>query len=914
MEYKRLNRFKGIDTSEESTDSSEQTLRYAENVVLRPRGAVSRMPPYRKLWNLQNVGTHASVLGINPQVDKTCILSVTQPSPAYPAPPTSTVFVPAVFLIAYDFKNNKGLGIFSAVDVSAEDSRPFTEMVPDYVGYYPPQFFTVLKKGLAENKRWFFYRFYDSIVMGNGVDENLIYQHARTSLRLRTMGSNAQPGIPIVTSGQATTTPTKQASASIDFAGTKYNAPPRPLAEAGVTGTPATAYIKVKWTPADTATEYEADLATTPSFTTPTTITTTDSSIQFESLNFSSLYYFRVRAKFGTNISGNSSTSSIRTNAATQTSVYNQGSPSATPYDGESETKTTLIVTAGTSFIGEAGNNLQIEFVASGNTLISSRTGEGTPTSTLVYTVRGVGTASLQEVLTYIAADEIVQDILTVRANPQGAVLTDLAARSLIGGVGDGQRTGYPLSVNGQIATSFYDPGAGDQGFSSGLSVPVLVKTNSFTKIVTPGSNTTGELARFTKFRIWYRQPTPNTQIQLPANTWLLLGECDNSPSATFEAKLPAKLDDKSVYFDGTDIQRLPPCTMFELCEDKLFASGNPANPTRLWYSVRANKTELVPEGFNLEKNYIEMGARKEEGSGTQITHLKAMDQRLQVHTSRGITLVHGSTFVRTFARSDFGALNPSAATAWSHHISPYLGADGVLYEMSNQQALKSGIASAASWDYIRSFADTAEMQRNPWRANVAGDLTNQLVWVWLPCKIDGITRLAGFLFDYETKGFAGPITWPGLISTTKLSAVDPRIVGQTEAGDLIFIDSSEINKDEYQPNELLTGNFLAVSPNELIFQTQLMDFGVPHEQKAYLELMFNVVRGSFAENIKITLETDEGRSKVFNYGLLRGERNKCAFMLSGYSVRLTFEVTLNANRPFVLRDLVLGYDRQKIR
>jgi hypothetical protein len=401
--------------------------------------------------------------------------------------------------------------------------------------------------------------------------------------------------------------------------------------------------------------------------------------------------------------------------------------------------------------------------------------------------------------------------------------------------------------------------------------------------------------------------------VKLPNQTrWLLLGETPNTANVFITAILPATLDG-ATFIENYFVAAPPPCTMFELCEGKLFASGNTDNPTRVFYSPAQNRLSLIPENMS-PVAYLEMGARKEEGTGAQITHLKAMDQRLQVHTSRGITLVHGSTFVRTFARSDFGALNPSAATAWSHHISPYLGADGVLYEMSNQQALKSGIASAASWDYIRSFADTAEMQRNPWRANVAGDLTNQLVWVWLPCKIDGTTRLAGFLFDYETKGFAGPITWPGLISTTKLSAVDPRIVGQTEAGDLVFIDSSEINKDEYQPNELLTGNFLSVSPNELIFQTQLMDFGMPHEQKAYLELMFNVVRGSFAENIKITLETDEGRSKVFNYGLLRGERNKCAFMLSGYSVRLTFEVTLNANRPFVLRDLVLGYDRQKIR
>jgi hypothetical protein len=524
-----------------------------------------------------------------------------------------------------------------------------------------------------------------------------------------------------------------------------------------------------------------------------------------------------------------------------------------------------------------------------------------------------VASDTLTEVLAYIARDEIIQGILQVRATgARIAPLTDMAATALAGGTGAGVPTEMSLESNSEIATSFFDPGTNGLGFSTGLSVATKVRVPG-AKTITPGNNA-GESARFPKFRIWYRQPLPNTTNLLPANTWLLLGECDNAPGATFRAALPRQLTDDSVFFDGTDINRLPPCSMFELCEGKVFASGNADNPTRIWYSQPIHKTELLPEGFNLSKKYIDMLARKEEGSDAKVTHLKAMEQRLQVHTSRGITLVHGSTFVRTYSRSDFGAANPAAATSWSHHISPYLGADGVLYEMSNQQALKSNIASAASWDFIRSFADTGELDRNPWRANVAGDLTNQLVWMWLPCKIDGATRLAGFLFDYETKGFSGPITWPGLISTTKLSAVDPRIVGQTEDGNLVVIDSRDLNRDEFQLAETFAGNFLAISPNALLFQTQFLDFGIPQEKKAYLELMFNTVRGSFAENIVITLETDEGQKKIFNYGQLRGERNKCAFMLSGYAVRISMEVTLAANRPFVLRDAVLGYDRQKTR
>jgi hypothetical protein len=914
MEYKRLNRFKGIDVSEESTDASEQSLRIAENVVLRPRGSVSRMPPFRKLWNLNALGTYATQLGIDPAVDKTCLLSISQPQ--------GTNNTPAVFLVAHDFKNNKAMGLFCAVDLAASNQDISLESLYHFLpqNASPPSITTtiqVLKKGLAENKRWFFYRFYDAIVMGNGVDENLIYQHARTSMRLRTMGSDAQPEAPIVSSASVTITPTIQAEANLVFTGKRYNPPPRPLSETGIAGTPAAPWLKVKWTPADTASEYEVDISATSAFTAPTTISTSATSHTFEGLSFSTLYYYRVRAKYDANISGNSDAGVNRTMSATQTNGNNLGEPTQTPINGTTDIFTTLKATAGVSFLGETGNHLRIAFVSAGATLSSSRSGEGTAASPLIYTVYGVGSTTSDKIIEYIDRDEVIQGILTVQLqslSPGGApAIGDLAATALTGGLGTGTRTEDPLEGTGEIATSFFDPGVNGLGFSSGLSIPTRIRTSDI-KTIIPGSNTAGEFARYSKFRVWYRQPTPNQTNGLPANTWLLLGECNNAPGATFRASLPRQLTNDSIFFDGTDINRLPPCTMFELCEGKIFASGNPANPTRIWYSQPVHKTELLPEGFNLSKKYIDMPARKEEGSNAKVTHLKAMEQRLQVHTSRGITLIHGSTFVRAFSRSDFGAMNPAAATSWSHHISPYLGADGVLYEMSNQQALKSNIASAASWEFIRSFADIAELERNPWRANVAGDLTNQLVWVWLPCKIDGTTRLAGFLFDYETKGFSGPITWPGLISTTKLSAIDPRIVGQTEDGNLVVIDSKDINRDEFQPAETFEGNFLSVSPNKLFFQTQFMDFGVPHEQKAYLEFLFNTVRGSYAENIVITLETDEGRTKTFNYGQLRGERNKCAFMLSGYAVRLAMEVTLSANRPFVLRDAVLGYDRQKTR
>jgi hypothetical protein len=797
MEYKRLNRFKGIDVAEESTDASEQTLRYAENVVLRPRGAVSRMPPFRKLWNLNALGTYAAQLGIIPTVDKTCLLTISQPQ--------FQNNTPAVFLIAHDFKNNKAMGIFCAVDLASSQQDISLETLYDFlpVDADTPTITTtikVLKKGLAENKRWFFYRFYDAIVAGNGVDENLIYQHARTSMRLRTMGTNLKPQAPTVTSEPTIVTQTVQAESIVSIT------------------------------------------------------------------------------------SGSLVTAKFRLTASTA------------------------------SFLGAAGNHLRFEFLLqNGNgEITSARTGEGTPEVPLLYRIRlstngENNTPNL--IAQYINRDPLANGVMRAEVFPgqnndlgYSGFTSTFQTPAFSGGI-TGTSTASFFPAKSQFAITYLDPGVGSLGTLSTLSDPVTVEFAGMYKIK-PVPDESLEAMRFTKILIWWKSSNQTR--------WLLIAETQNQQGVFVVPTIPTNLDN-AVFLENYATSAPPPCTMFELCQEKLFASGNPANPTRVFYSATQNRLSLLPENVS-PVAFLEMGARKEEGSNAKVTHLKAMEQRLQVHTSRGITLIHGSTFVRTYSRSDFGAMNPAAATSWSHHISPYLGADGVLYEMSNQQALKSNVASAASWDFIRSFADTAELDRNPWRANVAGDLTNQLVWVWLPCKIDGVTRLAGFLFDYESKSFSGPITWPGLISTTKLSAVDPRIVGQTEDGNLVVIDSKDINRDEFQPAETFTGNLLAITPNTLFFQTQFMDFGTPQDQKAYLEFMFNTVRGSFAEDIKIHIETDEGRTKTFNYGQLRGERNKCVFMLSGYAVRIGMEITLASNRPFVLRDAVLGYARQKTR
>lgn len=174
LKYKRFSSFAGIDTASESTDSNEQTLRKAENLILRPKGAVTRFPPYSKLWGMSPIQDYASQLNIT-STDKTCILEIKCDS--------------GIFLVAHDFLANRSLGVVCA--------KPTANLSSLTDSTTPPQL-RVLARGLKSLQRWYFYQYYESVLMGNGYDENRIYQPSRTDIPLRIMGCNTKPVAPQV--------------------------------------------------------------------------------------------------------------------------------------------------------------------------------------------------------------------------------------------------------------------------------------------------------------------------------------------------------------------------------------------------------------------------------------------------------------------------------------------------------------------------------------------------------------------------------------------------------------------------------------------------------------------------------------------------------------------------------------------
>lgn len=904
MKHKTIKQFKGVAAGIDSTDAGDSTLSYAENVILRPTGAISRLPPLKKVWGLDKIQFYKEQLGIS-DADGTCILKISQPN--------TSAATQNEIILAHDFKNNLPLGMFFLQSETISNAISL-DNISQYEQANLIDCISVLKKGLAENERWFFYSFFDSVMLGNGVDDNLIYQRTRTDEPLRLLGTSQIPDVPILLS-QNVIIGLKNAKTIFNFTVARFVAPPRILAETLWDQLTQKHFMILRWTPTDSASSYQIDFSYDIDFSTKTTINIiAETAWQFEELLPNKRLYFRIRAKYNTN---GEFFFSPYTNGSHSTPSFGfagtlQGYPSQTAVIGIIPEVATLTIMAKGTFSYENGNNIIVNLESSGTELSSGRSGEGTINDPLIYTVSGCGTATVRQLADYISGDYLVTGILSVSTsgvtNSYG--ITSQLDRRLSGGYGTPEDVEkVALLANSQIAVTYFDPGTNNQGLESGLSVPINILTAGI-KTIRPVYKNDPELNRFSKFRIYYRIPATPYATDLPTEKWILLGDCPNESGTEFTA-FAKKLSQDTIFLSSEGektIDRAPPCNVFELCGNRLFASGNKANSKRIWYSNPATTSILLPEAFNVADQWIDMQSTKEDGTPSRVTLLQALGPNLQVHTDKGIVMMDATTFNIRNSRSDFGALNPAASTNWRAQNSPYLGSDGVLYEMQNQQVLKSLIANETSWDFTKKFIDTEALVSNPNRVNVFGDFTNQLVWVWMPCIINNQKQLGGFIYDARTKGITGPLTSLGFVSVTIINATDARLIGQTENGNVAYLDSRDLNLDIFDNEYTYSGDFIE-DKNNIYFATNFYDLGTPTTNKVFGEIIFTLAKGSKAENIIVSISTDDGKKSSINFGLANKEKNKIVFLLSGYNAKIEFYAETIPNRPFVLRDITLGYN-----
>lgn len=581
-----------------------------------------------------------------------------------------------------------------------------------------------------------------------------------------------------------------------------------------------------------------------------------------------------------------------------------------------------------------------VNFVPEFSTPINSqRSGAGTVTSPFIYILRlGVRPehSSASAIKAFVNSDPnalgVFRAELTAESNLANPYLTQPVG-ALSGGVDEVPDGGQPIYMRAAFAVSFYDPGifGENTGYEGPASFTSAELTGDGTKdfLVTIQGDTTGENARFTQINIWMRVDVgfPDNAFGNPGPyEWIKVKTVPNQNGTYRIYRNFRKLE---VTTEPPLEGRIPPCTMFEFAGQRIWAAGNVSEPYRVWLGKLATETENAPEGVNI-RSFLDMGGRKEEPGRPKITALSRLETRVQVHTNSSVTMVDAFTLRRIVSRSDYGAINPACLAPWSRPAIPYLGSDGVIYEMGNVQYYRSNEAGVTAWPLLREKADLAEMITNPWRCNMSADPTNQIVVAWVPMKDTG--QLGAFVMDYTANAITGPHTFPRLLSGNPVSVADSRVFGCDEAGNLILVDFGGLHETPLVPSPPYTlrpagyvppaseeGFPRFVFPNgtsldrgiKLVWETQMLDLGSPDQRKGFYALNWSVARYSRGI-VTVVIRTDDGQEKVMELGEMYGrERNRVAFAVSGHAVVVRMEVICAEDRPWVIRDVSLTWESQ---
>jgi hypothetical protein len=582
-----------------------------------------------------------------------------------------------------------------------------------------------------------------------------------------------------------------------------------------------------------------------------------------------------------------------------------------------------------------------VDFVPEQSTPIASeRSGAGTVTSPFVYVIRlGVRPehSSASAIKQFVNADPnalgVFRAELTAESDVANVGLTQPVG-ALSGGVDEVPLGGQPIYMRAAFAASFYDPGifgenTGYEGPASFVSAELTGNgANDF--LVTVQGDTAGENARFTQINIWMR-----VDVGYPANAfgnpgpyeWIKVKTVPNQNGTYRIYRNFRKLEvTKEPPLEG----RIPPCTMFEFAGQRVWAAGNDQEPYRVWLGKLATETENAPEGVNI-RSYLDMGGRKEEPSRPKITALSRLETRVQVHTNSSVTMVDAFTLRRIVSRSDYGAINPSCLAPWSRPSIPYLGSDGVIYEMGNVQYYRSNEAGVTAWPLLREKADLAELIRRPARCNMLADPTNQIVVAWVPMKQGG--ELGAFVMDYTANAITGPHQYPKLLSGNPVSVADSRVFGCDEVGNLVVVDFGGLHETPLEPSPSFTlrdpgyvpplseegfpRHFFADGRSldrgiRLVWETQMLDMDMPDQRKGFYSLSWTVARYSRGI-VTVVVRTDDGQEKRIELGEMYGrERNKVVFAVSGNAVVVRMEVVCGEDRPWVIRDVTLTWESQQ--
>jgi hypothetical protein len=171
--------FQGVRQDRDKSELDWSSFLLAENALITPEGAILAPPSYDRLWATLNLRTYLVALSLT-AADRTAAILIENEGHCFVA------FYDCVnFSMCGFFYLGKGAGAIEPPTLTASGAT-----------------LTVLWRNLTAQRRWYCLRGANRILMGNGVDDNLIY--ISNPATLRRFGEGIRPPAPLVSAGDVT--------------------------------------------------------------------------------------------------------------------------------------------------------------------------------------------------------------------------------------------------------------------------------------------------------------------------------------------------------------------------------------------------------------------------------------------------------------------------------------------------------------------------------------------------------------------------------------------------------------------------------------------------------------------------------------------------------------------------------------
>lgn len=841
MKSLSLRKFRGPARRLDPTDADVGTLHTARNLMLFPQGGFSVVPTPKRLWELPPLSSLKASLDLT-AADRCVLLRIANEGHAV--------------LAWYDCVADQFRG-FEYAGADVEESLP--ESIPSLtVGEYRIE---VLARGFEPTPRWTTERYLDSVVAGNGLDDNLIYSPGTFSgtPELRRMGLHLRPIKPSAVAQDLIETTPHDATFiwnNVLFTALQFDF--APVAEENYRREDGN-HVRLSVVQGSEAGRFSSKLEGKGTQAEPwhyTVFCPYPSRELLLEFPFSEVGDWVATDDWLLDHNGapirDQDDSPISTQSTSPTLTVSGGSLQLA--DG----KGAILEDGLADLVGETVE-ITAQFNAYGAGTLKVTTGEtqaawfpvsaaGTHSATLTVPVLGPnitvfadgaqmdiqgillhgqmeGRASESELVNFIRhQDSRAENIINALLIGDDDDVSYFHDAELSGGRTSFDANDTFVAPNIDVAMTYFRRGRNDSGLGQeSAPCPIVTVENVATKrlrVTVTKDESNDEASRYDSIRIYLSQyDIETTNVGWTADVATGVYNYDPGqqvPTNGFATqghrafKLAMEVPNESGTYliapsliDENHVLRqalpLPPCTEFQFIFDRIFFAGDPDHPMRLGWTREATADERLPE-TTAPGEYIDLPAR---GPDDKITALAEFRGYLIIST-RYTSFYRTPNGTMRGSSIHSGILNGRATAIWENSQLFYVGADGNLYRMElpdggsqDNDMPVSNQVLPYLGDYLADFFDLSR----PDQFHSQVDYVFGQWWIWGPGKSGAYKSV---IYDFRQNELSGPNDAPALSASSRIKNDDPRFLGCDHAN-LAWI-TLKPERDQYGRLENISG------------------------------------------------------------------------------------------------------------